>query len=386
MEKIIFYLIGSCLLVWMGQGEYLPLMPSDHIYEVMPTRKIYKINVQWNCEGWGWSNARECEEGSGTNPKLIRLYRKDMRATTDNDNPVLRETTTIQWDARKEKRKMWINSTFRDNNDFVKQWITVPLDLWDYTYADANSKKTNMSIQLTGSHLQLWYNDYKVVYIWLRDQAEDITYTTHVKLEKNFFFEQPEKAGQIYWYYGDESLWCWVNCTQKHVYNFSGYYDEVLSPRTDSYQIYLNRKDNPITKPAFCTYHNCTRDYENYPRCLMVNYTAYNGTSDQDEELLDLRCVNDTYDLSKEIEAAKIYWKTQNITNLRRNGWNQSVPDDPTGVGIVNGLYKCLQRDYCHDFRPFQLFNFEGSAHILAGNVFLVAGGLILGLLINLEV
>ena len=90
--------------------------------------------------------------------------------------------------------------------------------------------------------------------------------------------------------------------------------------------------------------------------------------------------------VSKEIEAAKIYWKTQNITNLRRNGWNQSVPDDPTGVGIVNGLYKCLQRDYCHDFRPFQLFNFEGSAHILAGNVFLVAGGLILGLLINLEV
>ena len=38
------------------------------------------------------------------------------------------------------------------------------------------------------------------------------------------------------------------------------------------------------------------QDYENYPRCLMVNYTAYNGTSDQDEELLDLRCVNDTYD------------------------------------------------------------------------------------------
>ena len=41
-------------------------MPGDHIYEVMPTRKIYKINLQWDCTGWvDEPNAedRVCEEG-----------------------------------------------------------------------------------------------------------------------------------------------------------------------------------------------------------------------------------------------------------------------------------------------------------------------------------
>ena len=52
------YSISSLL-----SGEYLPLMPDDHIYEVMPARKIYKINLQWNCDGWGYSQDRLCEEG-----------------------------------------------------------------------------------------------------------------------------------------------------------------------------------------------------------------------------------------------------------------------------------------------------------------------------------
>ena len=59
----------------------------------------------------------------------------------------------------------------------------------------------------------------------------------------------------------DESLWCWVNCTQHHIYNFSGYYDEVLSPRTDSFQLYQLRRDsdNPNIKATYCKSTNCTR-------------------------------------------------------------------------------------------------------------------------------
>lgn len=64
----------------------------------------------------------------------MRLYRKDLRTGE------LKETTTIEWDARKNIQKMWINSSFRQNNDFIKQWITVPLDMWDYTYADDTSQ------------------------------------------------------------------------------------------------------------------------------------------------------------------------------------------------------------------------------------------------------
>ena len=75
----------------------------------------------------------------------MRLYRKDLKATTDEANPVLRETTTIMWDSRKDYKKMWINSTFRQNNDYIKQWITVPLDLWDYSYAD---KETPLVLDL----------------------------------------------------------------------------------------------------------------------------------------------------------------------------------------------------------------------------------------------
>jgi hypothetical protein len=86
------------------------------------------------------------------------------------------------------------------------------------------------------------------------------------------------------------------------------------------------------------------------------------------------------------MKAAKEYWATVNMTNLRRNNWTQAVPDDPTGVGIVEGIYKCLQRDYCHDFRPFQLFNFEGAAHAVSGNLLLVTGGLIAGLMLNMGV
>ena len=87
-----------------------------------------------------------------------------------------------------------------------------------------------------------------------------------------------------------------------------------------------------------------------------------------------------TRSVTREIEVAKEYWATVNMTNLRRNTWTQAVPDDPTGVGIVDGIYKCLQRDYCHDFRPFQLFNFEGSAHVLTSNVLLVVGCVIAGI------
>ena len=39
----------------------MPILHGEHIYEVMPTRKIWKINFQWNCSGWGYD--RECEEG-----------------------------------------------------------------------------------------------------------------------------------------------------------------------------------------------------------------------------------------------------------------------------------------------------------------------------------
>ena len=90
-----------------------------------------------------------------------------------------------------------------------------------------------------------------------------------------------------------------------------------------------------------------------------------------------LQFLTENSPVTKEVEAAKEYWATVDMVNLRRNKWTQAVPDDPTGVGIVDGIYKCLQRDYCHDFRPFQLFNFEGAAHILTSNVLLVIGGLL---------
>ena len=76
----------------------------------------------------------------------MQLYREDLRTGE------LRPTTTIEWSAMKQDQKMWIQSEYRQNNDLVKQWITVPMNLWDYTYADANSR-LNISIncQITNS-------------------------------------------------------------------------------------------------------------------------------------------------------------------------------------------------------------------------------------------
>ena len=38
----------------------------------------------------------------------------------------------------------------------------------------------------------------------IADQAEDITYTTHVKLEQNFY--KGEDKGKIFWYYGGQCV------------------------------------------------------------------------------------------------------------------------------------------------------------------------------------
>eukprot|EP00116_Pleurobrachia_bachei_P003273 sb/3463535/ len=361
-------LLLSCLFIFITQGEYNDLLHSEHIYEVFPTRKVFKMNFKWNCRGWDLNVNKQCEEDS--TPKLMRLYRKNLRSGE------LVETTTVKWDIHTNYGKMWINSSFRQNNDFVEQKITVPLDLWDFGYADSSAPSTNMSIQFMGSHLRIWMNDYQIAYIWLRDQNEDITYTTHIKFEQGFYFPDESKKGEIFWYYGDESLWCWVNCSQEHVYNFSGYYDEVLSPRTDRYQQYNLREEDEYYKGAYCTYYNCTRDFENYPSCLMLNFTAFNITSNKTQTLLDLSCVNRTYNLTEQIERANTYW-TINNTAIEllwlNNETNVPVPDDPFGVGVLNGVYQCLQRDYCHDLRPFQLFNFEGSAHIVAASWTLLA-------------
>jgi len=79
--------------------------------------------------------------------------------------------------------------------------------------------------------------------------------------------------------------------------------------------------------------------------------------------------------VDKEKVRAVNHWSQThyNITNIRFNEeWNQQVPDDPLGVGIVAGVYQCLQRDYCHDLRPFQLFNYNSGAWLLHVNVVLL--------------
>ena len=112
---------------------------------MMPTRKIYKMNFQWECDGWGetYTEGRQCEETSVSllfirtrlrlyckslpcfinvvffspqGEKLMRFYRKDLRTG------VLKETTTVRWNAVAEHKKMWINSTYRQNNDYVESW------------------------------------------------------------------------------------------------------------------------------------------------------------------------------------------------------------------------------------------------------------------------
>ena len=47
----------------------------------------------------------------------------------------------------------------------------------------------------------------------------------------------------------------------------------------------------------------------------------------------------------------------ENQTLVLDEELNVMVPDDILGVGVRNGVYSCLNRDYCHDRRSFQAFN-----------------------------
>lgn len=370
-----------------------PILDSSTIYEVFPTRKLHKLSFTWNCAGYDLAIAAICEENKETaNPKRMKMWRKPSLMLEDEfqtkaKNGSLKPHTQFEWDISKDVQKLWINTEFRQNNDFIKQWITVPMDLWDYTYADEADPLTNMSLIFGGSYFQIFINDHDAASVWLRDQAEDITYSTHFQLEEGFFNPpDTDKDGTMKYFYGDESLWCWANCSQANIYNFSGYYDEVLSPRTDEYQIFEKQFEESLDGmfDSYCKFYNCSRDFETSPSCLMLNFTADNSSTGEtvNHELLHLTCVDRTYDLAVEIEKAEEHWGRHNISNLAlQTDWSQGVPDDVTFKGIVNGVYQCFQRDYCHDLRPFQLFNFEGGASAAKCSVFLLTGAMVTALL-----
>lgn len=316
------------------------------------------MNFQLECADFrddSANDALKCEEQN--KDYIITFYRNN---TADPQYNMTIPTTTMRWNPSPGVRMMWFNTSYRHMNDWVEQRLEVPLDLWDFDYIREGDvdpwRKMNISIEFSGSHIEMWYNWYKVCHIWLRDQAEDVTYSTHVKLT-GFYGEKragdkPGSNASIFWYYRDESLWCWHNCSLPLTFNFTGYYDEVLTPREEDFQEYL-----AIKKEDRCLYYNCTAMHENYPRCLALNMKWDNGT-----ELVDLRCVNQTYNLTAEVEKAQFYHK-----NMRPQKENQSltldtslnvmVTDDITGVGLRNGVYSCLNRDYCHDRRSFQVFN-----------------------------
>ena len=65
--------------------------------------------------------------------KIMRFYRKEFK-----EEPT--ETLSMIWNPKEDNRTLYLTSNYRQLNDYIKMEIEVPLDLWDYDYADENTK------------------------------------------------------------------------------------------------------------------------------------------------------------------------------------------------------------------------------------------------------